>query len=196
MVVMAETTSENELLNIAKSVTAKILYHFGWGDRLDREDEVFSIALLKVVEARDKYVHKQGSDEIGWIAWKSFRLVIDELRSMRDVTRNRDLSKNSLSSKDAPKMFDTDGDMLDIIASGNGHSRFFDLIDELPGLGDYEEDILTRFYWQNKKQKDIARELGVSQAKISKDMKVLHQDLRAKFADRREMLFGEFSTRQ
>lgn len=60
------------------------------------------------------------------------------------------------------------------------------LLEEIKELSDDEKDIVKLFYFENKKQKDIAQELGMSRSKVCR----IHMKILEKLRRRLERHFG------
>lgn len=80
---------------------------------------------------------------------------------------------STLSIDNPIKGFDKDMSLSDIIpdTSYDDYDRTIVLKDSIKKLSVYQQTLLTKHYYDGKTQEECARELGINQVKVSRDMK-------------------------
>ena len=100
------------------------------------------------------------------------QMALDEFNLNRAETRRHDYM-SELEEKGY--YIAVDNDPLDDILEAELHK---DLMAAIEKLEPQQKELLIRVYWNNELQKDIAAEKGVSQMKISRQMKKIYSILK------------------
>ena len=136
-----------------RRVAYATLYDAGFSSEAD---DIVTNAIAEVLE-------KQPSDVENWEAYLVTvvrRRAIDFLRSA--AVRHRDYSDYDLDVTPAYSFdFEDVEDKIDVLAE-MGRA-----VDALNGLDDRLREVAYSFFWEQKTQTAIARELGVTQARVS-----------------------------
>ncbi len=104
--------------------------------------------------------------------------IVVELERVEYNSNRRETRRHESYSDDNDKQEKLEDKSIDVEAAAEWNADKKNLDDAISQLKPYQQELVQKIFYQGLSETEIARELGISQQAISKQLKVIYKNLK------------------